>query len=461
MSRRQLVKISLGLIVSLILALAAGCSSKPTQAAEKKDAAGPAVAPAAPALPAPEPERLPPVMLGIDVLEAEGFRAIAGKKIGLLTHPAGVNRRGESTIDVIRTRARQTKLVALFAPEHGFDGQILAAVNFGDSIHQPTGLPIYSLHGRTRKPTPEMLKGLDALVIDLQDIGARSYTFTSCMLYAMAACFENGVEVIVLDRPNPLGGLKVDGPPLDFEWKSYVGAFLVPYVHGLTIGELARMAKEAPRVMTVPGPTGINVSEKDRERGRLTVIPMRGWRRAMRWPDTGLKWIRTSPMVPTYEAAVGYAMVGLGTQNSGWSSGIGREFPFRGISYPRKTPDEIIKAMEAYKIPGIKFLKMQALGPDNKPRTGVYVEIVDWDAWRPTELSFYMHKQAALWATLNPFAALTTAEQRTFNIHVGSTAWFNALRTQGGRVDPALFIKNWTERAAIYQQQSKRYWLYQ
>jgi uncharacterized protein YbbC (DUF1343 family) len=454
MSRRQLVTLFLSLFCSVAFAFVAGCTNKPKQAPE---IAPPAAA--APIAPPVVPENLPPVMLGIDVLEADGFRAIAGKKIGLLTHPAGVNRRGESTIHVIRTRARQAKLVALFAPEHGFDGQILAAVNFGDSIHQPTGLPIFSLHGKTRKPTPEMLKGLDAMVIDLQDIGSRSYTFVSAMLTTMAACFENGVEVIVLDRPNPLGGLKVDGPPLDFEWKSYVGAFLVPYVHGLTIGELARMAKEAPRVMTIP--KIINVPENIREKGRLTVVPMRGWRRSMRWPETGLKWIQTSPMVPSYEAAVGYAMVGLGTQNTAWSSGIGREFPFRGIAYPKKTPDEIIKAMEAYKIPGIKFLKMQAMGPDNKPRTGVYVEVVDWDAWRPTELSFYMHKQAALWAPLNPFAALTTAEERTFNIHVGSTAWLHALKAMGGRVDPAIFIKNWTERAAIYQQQSKRYWLYQ
>ncbi|MBA4137599.1 MAG: DUF1343 domain-containing protein [Opitutus sp.] len=398
-------------------------------------------------------------MLGIDVLEANGFKEIAGKKIGLLTHPAGVNRRGESTIDVIRTRARQTKLVSLFAPEHGFDGQITAAVNFGDSVHQPSGLPIFSLHGKTRKPTPAMLKGLDAVVIDLQDIGSRSYTFASAMLTTMAACFEAGVEVIVLDRPNPLGGLKVDGPPLDAEWKSYVGALRVPYVHGLTMGEMARMAKELPRMLTIPGI--INVSDSAREKGRLTVVPMRGWTRAMRWPETGLRWIKTSPMVPTYDAAVGYAMVGLGTQNSGWTHGIGREFPFRGISFPKKTPDEIIKTMEAYKIPGVRFVKMQGLGRDNKPRPGVYVEITDWNAWRPTELSLYLHKQAARWTRLNPFAALTSAEERTFLIHVGSNAWLAALKSQGGRVDPQLFVKNWTERAAVYQQQARKFWLYQ
>jgi uncharacterized protein YbbC (DUF1343 family) len=461
MLRRPLAPLLLGLVLTSALVLFLGAcsskSSKPAPKAAEKSAPAPRTLP--PAAPAPPAEKLPPVLLGIDVLEADGFKAIAGKRIGLLTHPAGVNRRGESTLDVIRLRAKQARLVALFAPEHGLDGEIKAAINFDDSTHQPTGLTIYSLHGKTRKPTPAMLKGLDALVIDLQDIGSRSYTFSSAMLTAMAACFENNVEVIVLDRPNPLGGLKVDGPPLDLEWKSYVGALRVPYVHGLTMGEMARMAKELPRMLTIP--RVINVSDAVREKGRLTVIPMRGWTRAMRWPDTGLRWIKTSPLVPTFDAAVGYAMIGLGTEGNPWSHGIGKEFPFRGISYPRKTPDEIIRALEAYKIPGIKLLKMQAMGPDGKPRTGVYVEVVDWNAWRPTEISLYMHKLAAQWSPMNPFAALTAAEQRTFNIHVGSTAYFNALTAQGSRIDPALFVKNWSERAAVFQQQSRKFWLYQ
>lgn len=455
MSLRRSVPFLVGLALACALALAPGCASK----APKKE---PPKTPPARTVPAPAPivppEKLPPVMLGIDVLEAGGFREIAGKKIGVLTHPAGTNRRGETTLDVLRTRARQTKLVAIFAPEHGFDGEVKASVNFGDSVHAPTGLPIYSVHGKTRKPTPAMLKGLDAVVIDLQDIGSRSYTFVSAMLSMMAACFEANVEVIVLDRPNPLGGLKVDGPPLDAEWKSYVGALRVPYVHGLTMGEMARMAKELPRMLVIP--KVIDVADAVREKGRLTVIPMRGWTRSMRWPDTGLRWVKTSPLVPTFDAAVGYAMVGLGTEGNPWTHGIGREFPFRGISFPKKTPDEIIRALEAYKIPGIKFVKMQALGPDNKPRTGVYVEVVDWAAWRPTELSLYLHKQAALWSRLNPFAALTAAEERTFNIHVGNTAYFNALKTQGGRIDPQLFLKNWSERAAVFQRTSRKFWLY-
>ncbi len=446
--RRPLVQLSLVSLACLAaLALLLGCGSK-----SKDQAIRIATVPTATTAALPRSSSLPPVLLGIDVLEERGFAPVKGKVIGLLTHPAGVNRRGERTLDVLR-RVPSVKLVALFAPEHGFDGEIKAGDNFGDSRHAPTGLPIYSLHGKNRKPTKEQLKGLDAMVIDLQDIGSRSYTFVSAMRWTMEACFENNVEVIVLDRPNPLGGLKADGPPLDPEWTSYVGAFRVPYVHGLTIGELARLAKEAPGVMAV--------SEKVRARGRLTIVPMRGWRRAMLWPDTGLRWVTTSPNIPTYEAAVGYAMVGLGCQNSGWTWGIGRDYPFRGIGFPRKKPDEIIAALEACKIPGLRFVKKNGTGSDGKPLTGVYVEISDWAQLRPTEISFHMHRIAASWQRLNPFATLTTSEQRTFNIHVGSTAWYSALARYGSRVNVDTFISNWSSRAKLYQDSSKRYWLYQ
>ena len=450
MFRRLIVASTLALAALSALLFAPGCSSKPEQ---------PAPPPVAIILPTPTepepepaPEILPPVMLGIDVLEAEGFQAIAGKKIGLLTHPAGVNRRGENTLDVIR-RARHTKLVALFAPEHGLDGTAKAGDNFADSVDPRTGLPVYSLHGKTRKPTKEMLKGIDALVIDLQDIGSRSYTFISCMRYTMEACFENGVEVIVLDRPNPLGGLKVDGPPLDPEWVSYVGAFRIPYVHGLTIGELAKMAKNAPGVLAT--------TEKNRAKGQLTVVPMHGWTRAMRWPDTGLKWIATSPYVQDFDAVVGYAMVGLGTELGGWTWGIGTFYHFRGIGFPKKTPEQIIEELEQYHIPGIKFIKTPGVARNGDVIMGIYVEVDDWNAWRPTELSFYMMKTAAKWNTGNPFKAAPSDRQNMFNKLTGSTAWWKALTTQGSKVDVALFTKNWGERAGIYQQQSRRFWLYQ
>lgn len=466
MSRRSLVSIFFGTIAATVLAFTVSCTtSKSDKAAEKSaeatvatkaaeapvDLATPVVLP--PPLPVVLTEKLSPVMLGIDVLEADRFAVIDWKKIGLLTHPAGVNRRGESTIDVIR-RATKTKLVALFAPEHGLWGIDKAGDNFADTTDKRTGLPVYSLHGKTRKPTKEMLKGIDVMVIDLQDIGTRSYTFISCMRWTMEACFENGVEVIVLDRPNPMGGLKVDGPPLDAEFMSYVGAFRVPYVHGLTIGELASMAKSAPNVLAV--------TEKVREKGRLTVIPMRGWTRSMRWPDTELKWIPTSPFVQDYSAVVGYAMTGLGCELGGFTWGIGINHPFRGIGFPKKTPDEIIKELDQYKIPGIKLIKAQGIAKDGKIITGVYVDVVDFEAWRPTDLSFYMMKTAAKWnTTTNPFTVAPPDRASMFNKLVGSSAWWSAIRQEGARIDVASFIANWRSRALIYQQQSKKYWLYQ
>jgi uncharacterized protein YbbC (DUF1343 family) len=452
MSRRLVAPLALLFALVGAFLFVPGCATKPEPAPPPRPMPPVVVPPKPkPVVPPPEVENLPPVMLGIDVLEAEQFAAIAGKRIGLLTHPAGVNRRGQSTIDVLR-RAPRVKLVALFGPEHGIYGDAKAGDNVADTVDARTGLPVYSLHGKNRKPTPAQLKGLDALVIDLQDIGSRSYTFVSCLRWTMEACFENNVEVIVLDRPNPLGGQKVDGPPLDPDYMSYVGAFRVPYVHGLTIGELARMAKEAPGVLPVPAAV--------RARGRLTVIPMRGWTRSMRWPETGLRWVPTSPMVPSFDAVVGYPMVGLGTEIGGWTGGIGTFYAFRGIGFPKKTPEQIIAELDQYHIPGIRLEKTQGVGRDGKVIGGVYVEISDWNAWRPTELAFYMMKTAVKWNATNPFRAASPDHQSMFNKLVGSAAWWRALTTQGAHVDVAAFIRNWSERNAVYQQQSKRYWLY-
>ena len=281
------------------------------------------------------------VMLGIDVLESRKFAPIAGKKVGLLTHPAGVNRFGTSTIDVLR-RARNVKLVALFGPEHGIYGNEKAEVPILDRIDSRTGLPVYSLYGKYRKPTPQMLKNIDVLVIDLQDIGSRSYTYASCMLRAMEACFENGKPVVVLDRPNPLGGIKVDGPGLDIQFKSYVGMFQVPYVHALTIGELARLAKYTKNAM--------EITSKEQQNGKLTVIPMSGWKRSMLWTDTGLRWVGTSPAVPTVAAAMGYPMTGLGCQLGGFQHGYGTQYPFRFLTFKGKTPEQVETALRRFQI---------------------------------------------------------------------------------------------------------------
>jgi uncharacterized protein YbbC (DUF1343 family) len=447
-----------------------GCSAseppaQPSRPATPMAATPPLFKPPQPAAPAPATPATPfPVMLGIDVLESQGFAAVKGKRLGLLTHPAGVNRRGESTVNVLR-RAPGVKLVALFGPEHGIYADVKAEIHIANSIDARTGLPVYSVYGQTRKPTPAMLKGLDAMVVDLQDVGTRSYTYVSAMLYTMAACFENNVEVIVLDRPNPLGGYKADGPPLDAQWKSYVGAFRVPYVHGLTIGELARMAKESPGVMQVPN--AINVSEAVRAKGKLTVIPMRGWRRSMRWPETGLKWVPTSPMVQDFSAVVGYAMVGLGTYfhldpkvrfDLGFRHGVGPQYAFRGISHKTVKSDVIERELRAMNLPGLSFRRVSVPGKNGRPETGVYIEVSDWDDWNPTELSFHLMRLACKFDPKNPLR--TAGDPSGFLRHMGSTAFFEALKRDGARTNVEAWFKQWQEQAKIYQQQSRKFWLY-
>jgi uncharacterized protein YbbC (DUF1343 family) len=292
-----------------------------------------------------------------------------------------------------------------------------------------------------------MLKGLDAMVIDLQDIGTRSYTFVNVMKWTMESCFENNVEVIILDRPNPLGGLKVDGPLLDAKLavNNGVGAFRVPYVHGLTIGELARLAKDEQP------PGGLAVSDAVRARGKLTVIPMRGWTRAMRWPETGLAWVPTSNGIQTWEAVQGYPMVGLGAFwdppriDTGFRHGIGKSHIFRGISLKNVKDEVLEKELQALKLPGLRFQRVSALDKDGKPATGIYIEITDYDEWRPTELNFYLMKLACKFEAKNPFAPGPGRDFSGFLRHLGSTAFFEALQRDGAKID---------------QQQSRKYWLY-
>ena len=399
------------------------------------------------------------LMLGIDVLEAQGFAAVKGKRLGLLTHPAGVNRNGISTIDVLR-RSRHSKLVALFGPEHGIYGNEKAEIKIPNRTDARTGLPVYSLYGQTRKPTPAMLKGLDAFVIDLQDVGTRSYTYVSAMKLAMEACFENNVEVIVLDRPNPLGGIKVSGPLLDAKWTSYVGAFRVPYVHGLTIAELARLAKELPGVLAI--------SETARANGRLTVIPMRGWRRTMRWPETGLTWVPTSPMIQDFSAVIGYAMVGLGTYadprvgfDIGFRHGVGEHYAFRGLSHKTVKSDILERELRALNIPGIGFRRVSVPGRDGKPATGVFVEVNDWDDWDPTELSFHLMVLGSRFGGgKNPFA-VTDASASGFLRHMGSEEFFRTLQRNGAQTNLSAWLDDWKRRGQVYRKASQRYWLYQ
>ncbi len=394
----------------------------------------------------------PKVMLGIDVLESMQFQPLRYKRVGLLTHPAGVNRYGRSTVDILY-KARNVKLTALFGPEHGIYGDEKADVPVLDKIDRRTKLPVYSLYGKYRKPTPQMLSKIDVLVIDLQDIGARSYTYISCMLRAMEACFENGKEVVVLDRPNPLGGLKVDGPPLDLEFKSYVGMFQVPYVHGMTIGELAKFAKNTRGAM--------EITSNYQRHGKLTVIPMRGWKRSMLWSDTGLQWKPTSPAVPTFSAALGYPMTGLGCQLGGFQHGYGTTRPFRFLTFPKKSPMQLKAYLDKYKIRGVSFIPAKAKTLDGKKVIdGLYVGISDWDALRPTELSLYLMKLSCVFNGGNIFRYTEKNQALLFNKHTGSREFWRELSTKGAYTDVDWFVRKWESMNRDFRGYSKRFHLY-
>jgi uncharacterized protein YbbC (DUF1343 family) len=391
--------------------------------------------------PAPLPKK-ETFELGITHLRVDGFNILQGKRVGLLTHAAAVDERGYSSIDILRG-APGVKLVALYAPEHGLNGQALAEKKIDNASYE--GLPVYSLYGDTRKPTPQMLKNIDCMVIDLQDIGSRSYTYISSMKLTMQACFERGISVVVLDRPNPLGGLKADGPVLDPHFQSYVGLYQIPYIHGLTIGELALVARDELKPL----------------RGSLTVVKMTGWKRTMLWSDTELKWHATSPSVPTAGAAFGYACCGLGAQLGGFHHGYGTQYPFRFLSHPKITATALKARLERERLPGFAFeimtLKKGSMGDTEE---GVYVRITNWDNASPIALSLSMLKIAQELEGRAPFAEASNSTAELFCKHWGRAEPLNTLR-QGHPLSASVLSAHWKSEALHWQsQEGRKYWLY-
>ena len=285
---------------------------------------------------------------GVEVLRDSGFRGLKGKRVGLVTNPSGVDRHLRSTIDILY-EAADVNLVALYAPEHGVRGDVYAGGKVESGRDPRTGLPVFSLYGDTRQPTPEMLKGVDIMVYDIQDVGSRSYTFISTLGLVMRTCAELGIPVMVLDRPNPLGGLKVEGPLVRDGFHSFVGQYKIPYIYGLTVGELARMINEE----------GLNCGQKGNLpplKCSLTVVPMEGWTRDMLFPDTGLPWILPSPHIPYAETAVCYPSAGLcGEFYNYLNIGIGYTLPFATFAEEWIDADRLKALLDSWKIPGVAW----------------------------------------------------------------------------------------------------------
>jgi uncharacterized protein YbbC (DUF1343 family) len=311
----------------------------------------------------------PTVQTGLDRLLTEGCAPLRGRRCGLLCHPASIDRELRHAARLLH-EAPGVDLRALFGPQHGIRGETQDNMIEWDGFRDPaTGLPVHSLYGATRKPTAAMLAGLDTLIVDLQDVGARYYTFIWTLLLCMEACAEAGIEVVVLDRPNPLGGLAREGALLAPAYRSFVGLAPLPMRHGLTVGELARLfrARQVPAC-------------------RLEVIPLRGWRREMDFEATGLPWIMPSPNLPTVDTAWVYPGMCL-IEGTLLSEGRGTTRPFEIFGAPGLDPDALGDRLDAWRLPGVMFRPLHFLPTFQKHAQclcgGAQIHVTDRRAFRP------------------------------------------------------------------------------
>jgi uncharacterized protein YbbC (DUF1343 family) len=317
------------------------------------------------------------ISLGIDELEKSNFSILHGKHVGLVTNPSGADSRGRSAIDVLYhgQSIGGYRLLKLFGPEHGIDGLTPAGKNIHMTHDPHTGLPVYPLFMTAsadyRHPSAEQFAGLDVVVYDVQDLGNRSYTFISTLGNVMDEAAQMGIQVVVLDRPNPLGGIRIEGPRLDSELKSFVGQYNIPLVYGLTPGELAKW---------------INARYLERP-CKLTVVPMKGWTRSMVWEDTRLHWVPTSPNIQTIGAARGYTATGM-LGEIGIESGLGGPYPFQMISGKGWDIGALASRFNALRIPGVRAVPKHYETDDGSAYDGVYLQMDPRNAGNLTAISY-------------------------------------------------------------------------
>ena len=334
----------------------------------------------------------PAVKTGIEVLRDRGFEGLQGRRVGLVTNPSGVDRHLNSTIDILYN-AQGVELVALYGPEHGVRGDVYAGGKVSDTVDAATGLPVYSLYGSTRKPTPEMLEGIDVMVYDIQDVGARSYTFISTLGLVMEACAEKGIEVMVLDRPNPLGGNKIEGCYVERPFNSFVSQYRIPYIYGLTVGELAMLINEE----------GLNrgqLGDQAPSKCSLTVVPMEGWTRDMLYEDTGLPWVLPSPNIPFKDSPLYYVSSGICGELYGFLNiGVGYTLPFQVFGAPWIDPVALKEKLDSYRLPGVSFRTIYYTPISGSLKgqltAGVQFFFTDYGKARLTELQFYVMQALA------------------------------------------------------------------
>ena len=400
---------------------------------------------------APEPQvEIQPVskavFTGLDVLARDNFAILEGKKVGLITNQTGVNRKLIQNVELF-LESPNVDLQAVFSPEHGFSGTVSAGEKVNSSEDVKTGIPFYSLYGENQKPTPDMLKGLDVLVFDIQDIGIRSYTYMSTMGLAMEAAGEVGIDFIVLDRPNPMNGEKIEGNILDLKFSSFIGMYPIPYVYGLTPGELARMINEEKWMGSTCN---------------LNVIKMENWDRKTRWDKTQLNWKAPSPNVPKSITPNFMVSTGIMGELGVFSIGIGTEFPFELMGAPWIKEIQFTDKMNQLNLPDITFLPItfspkKGLFQGEKVH-GVHLQILDVEKAELIKIQFYfmeIHQQ--LYPEKNPFELTTPNQLLMFNKVLGTDqitdAFSKRLKVEDivGLINPDL---------SNFREISKPYYLY-
>jgi uncharacterized protein YbbC (DUF1343 family) len=388
---------------------------------------------------------------GADWLAASSFAALAGKRVGLITNQTGLVG-GEHVVDLL-SRMPGLKLAAVFAPEHGFRGKAEAGASVRGDVDTRTGVPIFSLYGSTRKPTQTMLRNIDVLVFDIQDVGARFYTYISTMGLAMQAAAAARIPFLVLDRPNPLGGEYVSGFVLEPALRSFVGQYPIPIVHGMTVGELAGMIKGERWL------EGLDTLE-------LSLVQMRGWRRSMRWPQTGRTWVATSPNIPTFEAALVYPGIGI-VGEAEVSEGRGTPTPFSLFAAPWLDAGRATAKLTALSLPGVEFQKATFTprsipGVASRPRfegtrlDGVRVIVTDVALIEPLEVG--MHALAAIAAEARSKSiAPLFANLKMLHAIAGTR---RLLRMLDAGSDGSAIIAAWQAEVAQFKTRRARYLIY-
>jgi uncharacterized protein YbbC (DUF1343 family) len=389
------------------------------------------------------------VRTGLEELMESDFALLKNKRVGLITNPTAVDHNYSTTTDLL-FNASGVKLVALYGPEHGVRGDMSAGEQVGTTIDPVTKLPVFSLYGKTRKPTSEMLKGIDILVYDIQDIGSRSYTYISTLGLAMEAAAENNIPFVVLDRPNPLGGIRMEGAVTRPSFMSFVSQYPVPYIHGLTVGELASFINGEGLLHN-----GIKCD--------LTVIRMNGWKRSMMFEDTGLPWIPTSPHIPHSITAFYYPATGIVGELYVVNIGVGYTLPFQLFATEWIDADSLAESLNNLELEGVYFRPVHYRPYysvlQGQVIHGVQLHLINLSEAPLTLLQFYILQEAhRLWPGKDVFRLSEKSRLDMFDKVCGT----DQVRLQFEKdflVDSILEL--WNGDIQEYRQKAQKYLLYE